>query len=239
MCRDCGCETANKAKQEAKTIALEAEILAKNDSLAKQNREYFDQHHIRVVNIISSPGSGKTLLLEKTLKYLKNTAVIIGDQEQSFDADRIAAQGGRVLQLNTHSSCHLNAQMIYEQLDRFITPDLDLLIIENVGNLVCPAAFYLGEHAKIAILSTPEGEEKPIKYPVLFHEAQLIVINKIDLADVLDWNREKCLNYIRKVNPKSPILELSAKTEKGISPWINFLKNDKHGAKIQKPTPHI
>jgi len=237
MCRDCGCETANDKAffhhhhhdhdhdhhHEVRTIDIEKAILEKNDALAEKNREYFNRHDIKVLNIISSPGSGKTLLLEKTIKYIPNVSIIIGDQEKDFDARRIAANGGRVLQLNTYSSCHLNAEMINKQLDNFITPDIDLLIIENVGNLVCPAAFDLGEHAKVAILSTPEGEEKPIKYPVLFHTADLIIINKIDLASILEWNHDKCLDYIRKVNSKAKIIELSAKTEEGLIPWIDYL----------------
>jgi len=263
MCRDCGCETANdKAffhqhhdhdhdhphhhhhdhdhphhhhhEHEVKTIDIEKAILEKNDALARVNREYFNRHNIKVLNIISSPGSGKTLLLEKTIKHTPNASIIIGDQEKDFDAKRISANGGRVLQLNTYSSCHLNADMINQELDKFIHPDIDLLIIENVGNLVCPAAFDLGEHAKVAVLSTPEGEEKPIKYPVLFHTADIIVINKIDLAPILEWNRDKCYDYIRKVNPKAYIIELSAKTEEGMAPWVNYLAKDK----VEEPRVH-
>ncbi len=206
-----------------KTIDIEKAILEKNDLLAQKNREYFNRHNIKVLNIISSPGSGKTQLLEKTIKYLPNVSIIIGDQEKDLDAKRISAVGGRVLQLNTYSSCHLNAELINKELDKFITPEIDLLIIENVGNLVCPAAFDLGEHAKVAMLSTPEGEEKPIKYPVLFHTADLIIISKIDLAGVLEWDRDKCYEYIRNVNPKAKIIELSSKTEKGLDQWINYL----------------
>jgi hydrogenase nickel incorporation protein HypB len=209
--------------QEIKTIDIEKAILEKNDLLAKKNREYFNRHNIKVLNIISSPGSGKTQLLEKTIKYLPNISVIIGDQEKDLDAKRVSAAGGRVLQLNTYSSCHLNAEMINKELDNFITPDIDLLVIENVGNLVCPAAFDLGENAKVAMLSTPEGEEKPIKYPVLFHTADLIIISKIDLAGVLEWDRDKCYEYIRNVNPSAKIIELSSKTGQGLDQWIEYL----------------
>lgn len=246
MCRDCGCEAANDKAffnhhhhdhdhhhhHEIKTIDIEQAILAKNDALAEKNREYFNRHNIKVFNIISSPGSGKTLLLEKTLKHLPNISIIIGDQEKDFDAKRIAASGGRTIQLNTYSSCHLNAEMINKELDNFITPDIDLLIIENVGNLVCPAAFDLGEHAKVAVLSTPEGEEKPVKYPVLFHTADLIIINKMDLAPILEWNQDKCLDYIRKVNAKAQIIKLSAKTEEGLDSWINYLSNKNMEARV-------
>jgi hydrogenase nickel incorporation protein HypB len=254
MCRDCGCETANKKAahhhhhdhdhdhhhhhhdhdhdhhhhhHEIKTIDIERAILAKNDALAEKNREYFNRHNIKVLNLISSPGSGKTLLLEKTIKHIPNVSIMIGDQEKDIDAQRVAANGGRVLQLNTYSSCHLNAEMINKELDKFITPDIDLLIIENVGNLVCPAAFDLGEHAKVAVLSTPEGEEKPIKYPVLFNSADFIVINKIDLANILEWDRDKCLNYIRQVNAKAQVVEISAKTEEGLHAWVSYLAGNR------------
>ena len=254
MCKDCGCEAANDKAffhkhdhdhdhthdhqhdhdhthdhqhPHVRTIDIEKAVLEKNDLLAQKNREYFNRHNIAVLNIISSPGSGKTKLLEKTIKYLPNISIIIGDQEKDLDARRISAAGGRVLQLNTHSSCHLNAEMINKELDKFITPDIDLLVIENVGNLVCPAAFDLGENAKVAMLSTPEGEEKPIKYPVLFHTADLIIISKIDLAEILEWDRNKCYEYIRNVNPKAKIIELSSKTEKGLDQWINYLSKNR------------
>lgn len=212
---------------EVRTIDIEKAVLEKNDALAAKNREYFIRHNIKVLNLISSPGSGKTLLLEKTVEHLPNVAIIIGDQEKDIDAKRISAKGGRVLQLNTYSSCHLNAEMINKELDHFITPDIDLLIIENVGNLVCPAAFDLGEHAKVAVLSTPEGEEKPIKYPVLFYTADFIIINKMDLAGVLDWDGDTCLDYIRQVNSKAQVVELSAKTGQGLHSWISYLEGNR------------
>jgi hydrogenase nickel incorporation protein HypB len=244
VCLDCGCETANKLANakyvfqsknkpqiigELRRISLEHAVLAKNNEVASENRKWFENHKIKVINLISSPGSGKTLLLEKTVENLKNDlkmSILVGDQEKDFDAMRLKAKGAKVKQLNTLSSCHLDSAMISKELDTFVTPDLDLLIIENVGNLVCPAAFDLGESFKVALLSTPEGEEKPSKYPLLFHEAALIVITKIDLKPHLDWNQELCEEHIRKVNAKAPIIYLSSKTGEGMDHWVQFLKSN-------------
>ena len=249
MCRDCGCQEANFAKSHhshelrlrphsisipnsfvpvatPRKLLLEQSILAKNDAIAEENKEWFAQKNMRVLNIMSSPGSGKTMLLEKTVEALQNNILILtGDQEQDFDAKRLEAKGAIVKQLNTHSSCHLDAAMIRGALDFLDGKKPKLLVIENVGNLVCPAAFDLGESEKIALLSTTEGEDKPAKYPLLFHEADLIIVSKIDLCPYLDWNWEKCLSYIRKVNSKAPILLLSAKTGQGMKEWIDYISS--------------
>lgn len=237
MCQDCGCEIANKSAHGTiaprpssigapQKISLEHLVLAKNNLIATSNRKWFSAHKQRVLNLISSPGTGKTLLLEKTIEKLpKNlkTAILTGDQERDFDAQRLLARGANVKQLNTLSSCHLDASMIAKELGNFVTPDLDLLIIENVGNLVCPAAFDIGEDEKVALLSTTEGEDKPSKYPLLFHEATLIVITKMDLVPHLDWDLSLCLKHIRKVNSRAPIITLSAKTGDGMGAWIEYL----------------
>ncbi len=252
MCKDCGCQMANDRSyyhshgddghhhshdhdhdhdhhhNESKTVDLEMDILHKNDEIARRNRKWFNDHGIRVVNLISSPGSGKTMLLEKTLELLQdhkgiNVAILVGDQEKDFDAKRLLEKGGKVKQLNTLSSCHLDASMIEREIGDFVDESLDLLIIENVGNLVCPASFDLGEHQKIALLSTTEGEDKPAKYPVLFHNANLAVITKIDLIPHLDWDLAKCKSYIRQVNPGISILETSGKTGEGVDTWVKFL----------------
>ena len=209
---------------------LEHAILAKNDGIAAQNRTWFEQQRMRVLNLISSPGSGKTALLEKTVRHLAlespefKMAILAGDQEREFDTLRLRAVGAEVLQLNTGSACHLDASMIRKELGKFVRPEHRLLIIENVGNLVCPAAFDLGENEKVALLSTTEGEDKPSKYPLLFREASLIVLTKMDLMPYLNWSLELCEQHIRKVNATAPILCLSSKTGEGLGVWCDFLK---------------
>lgn len=211
-------------------IKLEESVLAKNDRIAAENRLWFTQHHMQVLNLISSPGSGKTMLLEKTAQALTaqgqhgKMAIITGDQEQDFDARRLRQAGAEVLQLNTQSSCHLDADMIRKQLDHFVQPEHRLLIIENVGNLVCPAAFDLGENNKVALLSCTEGEDKPAKYPLLFREASLIVLTKMDLVPHLDWSYALCEKHIRSVNAHAPILQLSARTGGGMQGWLEYLR---------------
>lgn len=212
--------------ESSRRIALEESVLAKNDRIAGENRKWFADHKLTVLNLISSPGSGKTLLLEKTTQRIgpgSGIAILNGDQERDFDAQRLKSAGAEVLQINTLSSCHLDAGMIQAELGRFVRPEHRLLVIENVGNLVCPAAFDLGESKKIALLSCTEGEDKPSKYPLLFHEAALIVITKIDLIPHLDWSLELCERHIRKVNATAPILRLSARTGEGLSGWLDFL----------------
>jgi len=257
MCRDCGCEEANHEHQKIhehwvngkwvrhshvpsdpasgvprliekpRRITLEESILAKNDRIARDNRSWFTQNGIIVFNLISSPGSGKTYLLEKTIQKLGskvNIAILTGDQEHDFDAERLKSAGARVKQLNTRSSCHLDASMIQREMGGFIRPEPHLLIIENVGNLVCPAAFDLGEAMKIALLSCTEGEDKPSKYPLLFSEASIILLTKMDLVPHLDWKLALCEEHIRRVNSSAPIFHVSARTEAGLEPWLSFLE---------------
>lgn len=245
MCKDCGCKSAlqhhhhdhhhedhdhshHPHHDHSHQLELGERVLAVNDRYAQENRKWFQKNKIVALNIISSPGSGKTLLLEKTLELLKNDlqmAVLVGDQATHNDADRLQKFGVPVRQINTISSCHLDAHMIGHELHDFVSPKIDLLFIENVGNLVCPAAFDLGEEHKIALLSTPEGEDKPEKYPVLFHEAQIILITKSDLIPYLDWSKEKCLASIRKVNPKAQVFFVSSKTGEGMGEWFKSLLN--------------
>ena len=249
MCRDCGCSQAGEEHEHLvngklvrhthapasvpliiqghRKFTLEESVLAKNDRIASENRLWFKQNGIRVLNLISSPGSGKTLLLEKTISRLASDlkmVILNGDQEHDFDAVRLKSAGAEVLQLNTASSCHLDAGMISRELGYFVRPEPQILVIENVGNLVCPAAFDLGETLKVALLSTTEGEDKPSKYPLLFHEAGLIVLTKMDLVPHLDWSLELCEEHIRKVNSSAPILRVSAKTGEGLEAWIDFLR---------------
>ena len=208
-------------------VEMALNILSENDRIAAENRALLKSRGIVTVNLISSPGSGKTALLEKTLDLLKGDvpcAVIVGDQRSDEDAKRLRGRGAPVTQIETDDSCHLNAGQVALALEKTLQPDTKLLFIENVGNLVCPAAFDLGEGFKIALLSTPEGEDKPLKYPSLFNTASAVIITKIDLCPYLDWDIEKCRRYIRGVNPEVLLFELSSRSEKGVNSWISYLK---------------
>ncbi|MFZ4857161.1 MAG: hydrogenase nickel incorporation protein HypB [Desulfuromonadaceae bacterium] len=208
------------------TIAIEEDILGKNNRLAGFNRALFKDKGIFVLNLVSSPGSGKTTLLERTLRDLSpklRCAVIEGDQQTDNDAQRIAATGVPVRQINTGAGCHLDAHMIMHGTDRFDMDNLDLLLIENVGNLVCPAAFDLGEHHKVAVLSVTEGEDKPLKYPRMFRNSTVMLLNKTDLLPHLDFDVEICKEYARRVNPGILIFELSARSGDGMEAWYQWL----------------
>lgn len=208
------------------TIAIEEDILGKNNRLAGFNRALFKEKGIFVLNLVSSPGSGKTSLLERTLRDLSHTlrcAVIEGDQQTDNDAQRIAATGVPVRQINTGAGCHLDAHMIMHGTDGFDMDNLDLLLIENVGNLVCPAAFDLGEHHKVAVLSVTEGEDKPLKYPQMFRNSTVMLLNKTDLLPHLDFDVKKCMEYARKVSPGIIIFEVSARTGDGMEAWYQWL----------------
>lgn len=209
----------------SKTLIIEESLLAKNDRLAQRNRAFFRQKKLFVLNLVSSPGSGKTSILERTLTEMKNLrfAVLEGDQQTSNDADRIAATGVPAYQINTGAGCHLDAHMVGHGVEHFDLDALDILMIENVGNLVCPASFDLGEHHKVAVLSTTEGEDKPIKYPQMFRAADLMIINKIDLLPYLDFDIAACRDYARQVNPEIKIIELSVRSGEGMDQWYEWL----------------
>jgi hydrogenase nickel incorporation protein HypB len=209
------------------TISLEAEILAKNDLLAERNRGWFDGRNILALNLVSSPGSGKTTLLERTITDLKNDLpinVVEGDQETVNDAERIKSTGCRVVQINTGTGCHLEADMLARGIKELQPPMDSVVIIENVGNLVCPALFDLGEKCKIAILSVTEGEDKPIKYPHMFRAAEVMILNKIDLLPYVNFNVDDCINYAQTVNPDIKIFQLSATTGEGMDDWYDWLQ---------------
>ncbi len=213
-------------KIERVKMDVQHNILLRNVEVAQRNRFWFLENGILCLNFISSPGSGKTMFLEKllpllTMKY--DVAVLVGDQATSLDSHRLMNKGARVKQINTPSSCHLDASHIEKELISFVTKQCDILIIENVGNLVCPAAFDLGEACKVALLSCTEGEEKPIKYPLLFSQALAIVLTKVDLAPYLDWSIELTLSNIRKVNALAPIFKSSAKNETGLDSFIEWI----------------
>ena len=208
-------------------IDLEKDILHKNNLLAERNRGYFDAKDIFAINLVSSPGSGKTSLLERTIADLKSEisfGVIEGDQQTTNDADRIAALEIPVIQINTGKGCHLDSEMISKAVKQLSPKDGSLLMIENVGNLVCPSMFDLGENVRVVIISITEGEDKPIKYPDMFYSSQICVINKIDLLPHLKFDMEKLKDYARKVNPNLLFFEVSAYTGEGMESWYNFLR---------------
>lgn len=217
----------NHSHNHVKEIDLEKEILHKNDLLAERNKGYFEAKNIFAINLVSSPGSGKTSLLERTIADLKNEisfAVIEGDQQTTNDADRIAALEVPVIQINTGKGCHLDSEMIAKAVKELSPKDGSLMMIENVGNLVCPAMFDLGENVRVVIISVTEGEDKPIKYPDMFYGSQICIINKIDLLPYLKFDLEKLKDYAKKVNPNLEFFEVSATTGQGLESWYNFLK---------------
>jgi len=209
------------------TVSLEADILEKNNRLAERNRGWFEGRNILALNLVSSPGSGKTTLLERTIIDLKEQVsinVIEGDQETINDAERIKNTGCKVIQINTGTGCHLESDMLARGL-KDLNPPLDsVVMIENVGNLVCPALFDLGEYCKVAILSVTEGEDKPIKYPHMFQASQVMILNKIDLLPYLNFDVETCISYAKTVNPDIKIFQVSATTGDGMIDWYNWLK---------------
>ncbi len=208
------------------TVTLEQKVLAKNDLIAEQNRKWLGEREILALNITSSPGSGKTTLLERTIGELarhRPVTVIEGDQETLLDAERIRAAGARAVQVNTGAGCHLDAEMIRRALDALEPRPQSLLFIENVGNLVCPALFDLGEASKLVVISVTEGADKPLKYPHMFAAAGLVVLNKIDLLPHVDFDLETFEKFARSINPTAEILPLSAKTGDGIENWYRWI----------------
>lgn len=202
-------------------------ILAEEDNVAADIRRLLQKHHIAMVNLISSPGSGKTTLLEKTLPMLSKRyrlGVIEGDVETDRDAQRLRKCEVPMVLVNTHGACHLNSMTIFNALQELPLHDLDLVFIENIGNLVCPAEFDVGEAAKIAVLSTPEGDDKPLKYPFLFRESRLCLLNKIDLLESVDFNRKRFYGDLKAVNPLLPVIEISATKGEGLEQWVEWLE---------------
>ena len=212
---------------QARMVAIEQDILQKNDRYAEANRARFAVSGILALNLVSSPGSGKTTLLARTLRDLGDAfplAVIEGDQETSNDAERIRATGVPAIQINTGKGCHLDAHQVGHALDHLAPPQGAVLFIENVGNLVCPAAFDLGEAHKVAILSVTEGEDKPVKYPDMFAAADLLLINKIDLLPHLEFDVERCIEHARRVNPGIRVLQVSATSGEGLEAWYRWIR---------------
>ena len=238
MCATCGCgpgahhhehdhSHSHNHPHGKKVVDVEMDILHENNLLAERNRGFFEGRNILAINLVSSPGSGKTSLLERTLIDLKgkmNFAVIEGDQQTANDADRIHATGTKVTQINTGKGCHLDSHMVMHAIQGMRLQPESVLFIENVGNLVCPAMFDLGEKERVVVISVTEGEDKPIKYPDMFHSSTLCIINKTDLLPYVQFNVEKAREYARKVNPSLEIIELSCTSGEGVTAWYQWLK---------------
>lgn len=250
MCKDCGCSVTphtqdhhhsqnhshshhhyqnyeNPELKEDKTLEVLSKILSKNDHEAEHNRGHFNAEKVLCINLMSSPGSGKTTLLESTLKALKNEmkiSVIEGDLEGENDAKRVREAGAQAFQITTGQSCHLDAFMVHKALHHLNLKECDLLFIENVGNLVCPASYDLGQHLNVVLLSVTEGSDKPQKYPVMFKKADLVIISKADLAHHFDFDVEEASRECKKLNPKVDILILDSKTGKNLELWYQYLR---------------
>jgi hydrogenase nickel incorporation protein HypB len=244
MCATCGCgdthhhhlgEDHTHHHGEKSIVEVEKDILYQNKLLAERNRGYFDAKNIFCINLVSSPGSGKTTILERTLTDLKGEisfSVIEGDQQTTNDADRIHATGTKVTQINTGKGCHLDAHMVLHALQGLKPLADSVLFIENVGNLVCPAMFDLGEKERVVIMSVTEGDDKPLKYPDMFHTSTVCIINKTDLLPYVNFNVEKAKEYALKVNHKLKIFEVSATTGHGMDEWYSWLR--KHVQALQE-----
>lgn len=207
-------------------IDLEQPILAKNDKLAADNRALFAEKHVFVLNILASPGSGKTSTILATIEALRdefNIAVIEGDIASSVDSEKIKAQGIAAVQINTGGACHLESNMIKRAIEVLDLDELDLILLENVGNLVCPTDFDLGENEKVMILSVPEGDDKPLKYPGVFQVSQAVILNKIDTKPVFNFDQDAFESSVKQLNPQAPIFPLSATTGEGVEAWANYL----------------
>ncbi|MCU7830338.1 MAG: hydrogenase nickel incorporation protein HypB [Candidatus Thiodiazotropha sp. (ex Myrtea sp. 'scaly one' KF741663)] len=223
---------------QSRMVQIEQDILSKNNQYAAANRDYFRQQGILALNLVSSPGSGKTTLLARTIEDMKTdyaVAVIEGDQQTANDAERIRATGAKALQINTGKGCHLDGHMVGHALESLQPEEGSLLFIENVGNLVCPAAFDLGEAHKVAILSVTEGEDKPLKYPDMFHASDLMLLNKTDLLPHLNFDVARCIAYAQQVNPRIRVLQVSATTGEGMDDWYRWIDATRQMALIGHP----
>ena len=212
---------------QTRMVQIEQDILSKNNTYAAANRQFFAEHQMLTLNLVSSPGSGKTTLLIRTITDLKEQCamtVIEGDQQTANDAERIRETGVKAIQVNTGKGCHLDGHMVGHALEALEPEDKSLLFIENVGNLVCPAAFDLGEAHKVVILSVTEGEDKPLKYPDMFHAADLMLLNKVDLLPHLNFDVAQCIENAKRVNPRIKVLQVSATSGEGMDDWYGWLK---------------
>ncbi len=228
MCDTCGCNVTPAADEHA--VEVLKGLLDANDHEALHNREHFERHNVLAINLMSSPGAGKTALLEATIEALGGdlrVAVVEGDLETENDAERIRAKGVPAIQISTGSACHLDAHMVHGALHDLELDDVDVVFIENVGNLVCPASFDLGQHINVALLSTPEGDDKPAKYPVMFRAADLVLITKSDLLEVLDdFDPDAAERCVREIANPAPLFKISAKTGRGMEAWLDWLRGE-------------
>ncbi len=248
MCDTCGCNITHgneslirpggklqKTESGKEAVTVLHSLLHENDHTAKHNRNHFDQHNVLAINLMSSPGAGKTALLEATILQLRQQlglkpdsdikiAVIEGDLETENDAERIRKHGVKAIQIATGSACHLDAHMIHQALHNLDLAEFDIVFIENVGNLVCPASFDLGQHLNVTLLSVPEGDDKPAKYPVMFRASDLVLLSKCDLLPILDdFKPEKAKSYLRDIASTAPVMELSSKDKSGMPQWLEWI----------------
>jgi hydrogenase nickel incorporation protein HypB len=242
MCTDCGCaqvdsvvlhsETESHAHHHRHTLEVRERLLSKNDRFALQNRAIFQSNSLLALNILSSPGTGKTTLIEQTVKARGNhssqVGVIVGDLATDNDAQRLRAAGATALQITTGTACHLEADMVAHAVSHLGLSNLDLLIIENVGNLVCPAAYDLGETLRVVLLSVTEGEDKPLKYPTAFQSADVVILSKIDIAEAVGFDRETAIANIRRMAPQAQLFEVSARTGLGMDTWLSYLQSQQN-----------
>jgi hydrogenase nickel incorporation protein HypB len=230
MCEACGCSATDVASKDAETVAVLHRLLDANDQTAAHNRAHFDGHRTVAINLMSSPGAGKTALLEATIEALKDEfriAVIEGDLETDNDARRIRSRGVPAIQITTGSACHLDARMVHDALHELPLAGLDIVFIENVGNLVCPASFDLGQHRNVVLLSATEGDDKPAKYPVMFRAADLVLLTKMDLAEVLgDFDAARAEQAVRELANTAPVLPLSARKAVNLDAWTGWLRGE-------------
>ena len=228
MCNTCGCNVTPAADEHS--VEVLKGLLDANDHIAEHNREHFGRHNVLAINLMSSPGAGKTALLEATIEAVGkdlNIAVVEGDLETENDAERIRRKGVPAVQISTGTACHLDAHMVHDALHELGLDDIDVLFIENVGNLVCPASFDLGQHINVALLSTPEGDDKPAKYPVMFRAAELVLITKSDLLEVLgDFDPAAAEKCVRQIANPAPLFTVSARTGQGMGDWLDWIRNE-------------
>jgi hydrogenase nickel incorporation protein HypB len=260
MCLDCGCDSVNaqvfapgqvspapspqplRLSPDSRTLQIHQGLLSKNDRLAAENRSLFREHGLLVLNVLSSPGSGKTALIERLAQHWSRhhhpVGVIVGDLATDNDAQRLQAAGAQAVQIMTGTACHLEADAVAQAAQQLDLEHLDLLVIENVGNLVCPAAYDLGEQLRVVLLSVTEGEDKPLKYPTAFQSADVVILSKQDLADAVEFDRERAIAHIRRMAPQAQLFEVSAKTGAGLEHWLHFLHQQLHRHSHDHQHPH-